>query len=103
MKGEMRRAYQAVARVGNLGLCNFCKYAEFDGSYCDSTLYCNHTLPKISENATEVWFDGNDCWAFRACYDLQTAGIIASISAEGLIPHFGRGEWVGVIPRQPIV
>lgn len=103
--GELRAAYRAVADIGNLGLCNFCKFAEWSGfSVCEMDLDCTHKLADRYgfPDCYDVW-EGSDCWAFRPNIDLQQAGIIASISHDNLIPHFGRGdEWIGIIPAQPI-
>jgi hypothetical protein len=106
MNKEQRDSYLYIAKISDLGLCNFCKFSEWEGSYCESDLTCTHELSMINgeddgEHPFNVW-QGDDCWAFRRKYDLQTCGVIASISMQGLIPHFGRGKWVGIIPKREI-
>jgi hypothetical protein len=94
---EEREPYLVIGRVSALGLCNFCHFASFTGGCDDADFECNHPLPIIYEgdHPGEVWC-GADCWGFRPKYDLQTVGVIAGISLQGLIPVFRDGEWVGM-------
>ena len=101
---EGREPYLVLAGiVPGIGLCVYCRYAEWEGSFCEAELMCAYPLPVINggeddgEHCRNVWGGGDDCWGFPPRHDLQTCGIIVSIYAEGLMPHFGRGKWVGVI------
>jgi hypothetical protein len=101
MKRELRESYRIIANIGNLGLCNFCKYASFSGNCCDAELECEHSLPVINneDHPDNVW-SGGDCWGFRTNLDLQTCGIQASICHDGNIPFLGRNnEWLAVLPN----
>ena len=99
MKGELRQSYRTIANIGNMGLCNFCKYASWSGYCSDAELECENGIEAIEENAFEVW-TGSDCWAFRTKYDLQTCATIASIMHDGNVPHLGRGnEWIAIVPN----
>lgn len=67
MKGVQRNALSNLLHEADLGLCHFCKYAEWSGgSPCsgDCDLECCHKIDKIADNSWNVW-QGDDCWAFR--------------------------------------
>jgi hypothetical protein len=103
MKYEKREPYLFLARISDLGLCNFCKYGDFEGSWCDADLNCEHPLPIISDNEPgEVW-GGNDCWGFKPQHNLQVCGVIASIAMQGMMPYYSRGEYIGVIPKKEVL
>lgn len=105
MNYEQREPYLMLANASGLGLCNFCRFAEWLGSWCEADLDCNHSLPVINgeddgEHPYDVW-QGGDCWAFRPKHDFALCGAIAGIAMEGNIPHIKKtGELVAVIPRK---
>jgi hypothetical protein len=104
MNRELRDSYRIVARIGGMGLCNFCKFASWSGSCCDSELECEHPLLAVSgkENDNDnVWGGGGDCWGFRPNKSLEECGIQASIYHDKNIPHLNRkGEIVAIIPNE---
>lgn len=104
MKREQREPYRYLGDISNLGLCNFCKFAEFNGSWCCADLECHHPLPVLNEDEDiydNVWAGGGDCWGFRPRCTLQECGAIASISMQGATPHWTkRGELVAIVPKE---
>ena len=110
MNKELRIVWLELANLSGagFGLCNFCKFAWWEGnSCCDSQLYCDHPLPVINgeddncDHMNDVWGDGADCWGFRPRYSLQEAGIIVSIRSNGDWPYKNKkGEWVAIIPSK---
>jgi hypothetical protein len=105
MKKGKREPYRELAKLVGLGLCNFCKFADWDGSSCcDPELECTHPLDVVNggdawEAPHDVW-QGSDCWGFRPNVDLQTAGVIVGIMLEGNMPHKSKryGEYIAIIP-----
>ena len=68
MNGLQRKALINLLQEADLGLCHFCKYADWiGGSPCsgDCDMECCHKIDKIAENSWNVW-QGDDCWAFRS-------------------------------------
>ena len=111
MKREQRKPYLYLANFPDegYGLCNFCKFAEWDGySDCDCSLECHHPLDSLSgyfddgDHANAVWGEGADCWGFRPKYTLQHMGVHASIRASGNIPHQSATykELIAIIPSK---
>ena len=72
----------------NVGLCHFCRYAEWEGSACsDSELNCRQGLERIAENADDVWC-GGDCWAFRAAWLQEDCVDAVGLMLNGWYPDF---------------
>lgn len=70
------------------GLCNFCKHAKFTGGGCctESDLECHCGIEKIEENAWETWA-GDDCWAFRPEYPVDTLADMVGLALTGIYPE----------------
>ena len=91
MNKEQRAPYLFLANFPDegWGLCNWCKYAEWDGwDCCDSELDCRHPLDAVNgsgcgpeEHPGEVWGEGADCWGFRPKGSLQELGVVVSSRA----------------------
>lgn len=104
MKKGQRQPYLELANIVDLGLCNFCKYAEWSGgSCCESDLDCHHSLADMWRfpEPDDVW-QGGDCWGFRPGRSLQQVGVVVGIMLEGNIPHKSKryGEYVAIIPSE---
>lgn len=104
MKGTQREPFLYMVKLVGFGLCNFCKYADWQGSSCcDSELYCEHPLHVLSEDENIVinaW-DGSDCWGFRNTKTLQEIGVDVGIRLEGNFPYTNRkGETVAILPTE---
>lgn len=107
--GEKRQIYRQLIDMipAGYGLCNFCKFAEFDGnSCCDSDLECTHPLDSVNGNDIgkepyDVW-EGADCWAFRPNVSLQELGEIVSITITGNNAHKSQtyGGYIAIIPSK---
>ena len=105
-----RQPYLDLTRlVSGYGLCIFCRYAEWNGCYCDDIeLHCQHPLPVINgsmdeEHPYDVWSGDSDCWGFRPDRSLQRGGVYIGILLEGNIPHYSEsngGELVAIIPSK---
>lgn len=111
MNKEQRAPYLFLANFPRegWGLCNWCKFAEWDGySCCESMLICKHPLDVINDgryphydHPNEVWGEGADCWGFRPTATLQEMGEVASIRAQGYFAHKNKnGIWRAIAPSE---
>lgn len=106
MKGNQRKIYLDLINSTSYGLCNICKFAEWEG-YCSSeaNLNCTHPLEAISQgdygdHPYNAW-SGSDCWGFRPNSTLQEVATFAGIVLEGKLPHWNRkGELLAIIPSE---
>jgi hypothetical protein len=109
MNKEKRQPYRDLINIipVGYGLCNFCKFAEWDGGDCCSMdLTCTHPLPIINgyineEHPYDVW-QGADCWGFRPNITLQQLGIIVSITLDKKNAHWSKSqkEYIAIIPSE---
>ena len=107
MNAKQREPYRYLAKLVDRGLCNTCKFAEWDGSSCcELDLMCQHPLPVINGEDDgwqpyNVWL-GGDCWGFRPSRSLAEWGAEVGIMLEGNMPYTNkRGELVAIIPTKP--
>jgi hypothetical protein len=107
-----RTPYRELLKtVTGYGLCIFCKYAEWEGGFCDSSLTCRHPLSVINDGGygsfdhpSEVWSGDSDCWGFRPSKGetVQKVGVYIGILLEGKIPHTSDTfkELVAIAPSE---
>lgn len=73
-----------------VSLCHFCRYAEWEGSYCsESELICNCGIEKIAERSEDIWGDSGDCWAFRPRYLQEDCVDMVGLLLDGWFPDYG--------------
>ena len=103
MKKEKRQDYRNLISASDVGfgLCNFCKFAEWEGgSCCDSDIKCTHQLQIINEVAGDVW-EGSDCWAYRPDRTFSEIAEVVGIYLQGCYSHKNKnGELVAIIPSE---
>jgi len=104
MKKNQRQPYLELIDMipAGYGLCNFCKFAEWDGwSCCDASLNCTHSLSERYGfvDPGDAW-QGCDCWGFRPKEKLQQIGVAVSIMLFGNNAHKSKsyGEYIAIIP-----
>ena len=98
MKKEQRAVWLKLSNMPNKyvsGLCNWCKFAEFEGGSCeDAELDCTHPLDVIAESAGDV-FSGCDCWAFRPLFEFDSFVDAIGLCLQGFYPDYNSLEKVG--------
>ena len=99
MNVTQRAPWLALTRVqlpkpfdGNMGLCHFCKYANWIGSCQEPDLDCKHPLEAIAEgdwgdHPFNVW-TGSDCWGFRPKKSIEVSADIVGLFLQGKGPYF---------------
>jgi len=113
MKKEQRQPYLILTEVelpppfnGTLGLCHFCKYAQWSGSSCceDGDLECTCGIWKIEDGCWDIWA-GGDCWVFRPLYAHEDCVDMVGIWLQGQWPDMTdvperRREQLSVVLRR---
>jgi hypothetical protein len=85
MKKKKRVIYLLLVNLTDLSLCDFCKYAEFNGSCYDAELECHFFVSEIAENPdTNGGWLGGDCWGFRPYTILEDIVDVVGIRLQGL-------------------
>ena len=84
------------------GLCNFCKFSDFEGDCDASYLNCKHPLPVINgdideEHTSNVWGSHHDCWGFRPSTPLREVGEFVGICLEGKSPVYNQKGELGYL------
>lgn len=101
MKSEQRNIYVSLVDLGGLGLCDICKHAEFIGySCCEADLKCHCGIEKVQEFATDVFWEGGDCWAFRPLYDFDDIVDAVGMLMQNIIPDFDTLRKVATLKRK---
>lgn len=103
MNKTKRQIYIDLTELVHRGLCNCCKFAEWEGwSCCEMDMTCTHPLEgRLGfPDPVDSW-QGCDCWAFRPAQSPSEVAAWVGIILEGNIPdRDNNGELIAVIPNK---